>query len=131
MSVLRSRSLRSAANRQSYFDERTFATEDALAIGNAHCDNPDWARASLSFLRSGGFKLSHNVPRLHKPTLLIWGRQDRILPPAKAVLRFQQELPPGVLKGVHYVENCGHVPHLEKPEEVAQVIADFVDGDHA
>jgi len=37
--------------------------------------------------------------------------------------QFLEELPNGQLQ---WIEECGHVPHLEKPEETAAVIASFL-----
>lgn len=128
--LLRNRLVRSLGNKQLFNDPTTFATDLALEIASAHChENPDWERASLSFLRSGGFKISHNVPRIQQPTLILWGRKDRIIPPEKCLARFQRELAPGVLRGVRYIEDSGHVPHLERPELVAEAIREFAVSD--
>jgi pimeloyl-ACP methyl ester carboxylesterase len=63
-------------------------------------------------------------PQLRVPTLLIWGRQDRIVP-----LRFGQrlagELPMAQLT---IMEDCGHIPHEEKPEESYEIFREFLEG---
>lgn len=52
------------------------------------------------------------------PTLVLWGRQDRILHPLSALL-FDAEIPQSEL---HLFDRCGHAPHLEYPDEVAALI---------
>lgn len=54
--------------------------------------------------------------------LVLWGRQDRILPPSTAQ-QFADALPAAT---VTYLENSGHSGHLEEPEATAAAILDFV-----
>jgi pimeloyl-ACP methyl ester carboxylesterase len=61
---------------------------------------------------------------LQPPVLVLWGRQDRILPPATAQ-QFADALPDAT---VTYLENSGHSGHLEEPEAAAAAILDFVGG---
>ena len=67
--------------------------------------------------------MSELVPKIKQSTLVIWGAEDKILDPSTA-LRFQESLPVNTIK---IIENCGHVPHLEKPEITAQEILKFLD----
>jgi pimeloyl-ACP methyl ester carboxylesterase len=70
-------------------------------------------------------------PHLHKwlhridvPTLLVWGAQDRLFPKDYAFA--YQRLIPGSKAVI--VPECGHVPHLEKPEVFVSELAGFIDG---
>ena len=56
------------------------------------------------------------------PALIVWGRQDRIVPALNA-LRFEADLPAAKL---HLFDDCGHVPHLEYPGETAAAIRDWI-----
>lgn len=40
-----------------------------------------WADASLQYMGSGGFAVSKKVPNIDTETLILWGRQDKILDP--------------------------------------------------
>jgi pimeloyl-ACP methyl ester carboxylesterase len=56
------------------------------------------------------------------PTLLIWGQQDRVVPPTVGV-RLNM-----TIANSHYmvVENCGHIPQEECPEAILEPIAKFL-----
>lgn len=56
------------------------------------------------------------------PTLVVWGRQDRIIP--LEVCRLYQ----GAIKGAaaRVLDRCGHLPEMEKPEEFVRVVLDFL-----
>ena len=77
--VLKSVPLRNSANLMSYFDPKTYATEDALNVGRLHCLREGWSNALVSFMLSGGFSPSAKVPKIEVPSLILWGRQDNIL----------------------------------------------------
>lgn len=56
------------------------------------------------------------------PTLIIWGKQDKIIP-LKAGELLDQAIPNSTLK---VIDRCGHVPQEEKPEETVPLILDFL-----
>lgn len=120
--VLKSVPLRSSANTMSYYDADTFATDDALKVGRMHCLRDGWEDALVSFMLSGGFSPSQKVAQIEAPSLVLWGRQDGILEKEFAQ-RFLDTLPDASLQ---WIEECGHVPHLEQPEETARVISEFL-----
>jgi pimeloyl-ACP methyl ester carboxylesterase len=83
-------------------------------------------RAILSTLRNkmlDGFpKVYEQLGRLNTAILLLWGRSDKTLP-------IQQSGP--LLKLMpnaefHIIENCGHIPHYERPEIVNPTLVDFL-----
>jgi pimeloyl-ACP methyl ester carboxylesterase len=120
--VLKSTPLRMFANYIAYKD-KAFATWDAMLIGRLHCLLDTWEDTSVAFLLSGGFIMSEKVAEVNKETLVIWGRNDEILEPSTA-FKFQEILPQ--CKDLRWIEECGHVPHLEKPQETAQAILNFL-----
>jgi pimeloyl-ACP methyl ester carboxylesterase len=71
---------------------------------------------------------SHTLPTLlhgiATPTLLVWGREDRIMP-LDACRLYQR-----AIKGatVRVLDRCGHMPEMEKPEEFVQAVLDFLRG---
>jgi pimeloyl-ACP methyl ester carboxylesterase len=58
------------------------------------------------------------------PTLLVWGAGDAIVPPAYAE-DFRALLPNA---RVELIEAAGHLPMLERPERLAEVVEGFLEG---
>ncbi|KAL3776594.1 hypothetical protein ACHAW5_009459 [Stephanodiscus triporus] len=103
--VLKSEPLRSSANRMSYYDVESYATEDALRVGRLHVGERG---AQLSCER--GFRPGEKVPAIGVPTkeyakMFVNGHARR---------------------DVALDRECGHVPHLEQLETTARHIADFL-----
>jgi len=66
--------------------------------------------------------LPYLLPRVQAPTLIVWGREDRIAPLECGEL-YRQALKNSRLE---VFDRCGHYPHLEKPEEFAQLVSKFL-----
>jgi pimeloyl-ACP methyl ester carboxylesterase len=62
------------------------------------------------------------VGKLKKPTLLIWGKNDATVP-FKNSTEILKAIPHSEF---HPIENCGHIPHYEKPEIVNKVLLEFL-----
>ena len=62
------------------------------------------------------------LDRIRLPTLVLWGDEDRLLPFA-GVAEWVARLPNARL---HVVRACGHMPIIERPEEVVAEIARHV-----
>jgi pimeloyl-ACP methyl ester carboxylesterase len=65
--------------------------------------------------------LHRRVHRVAAPTLLLWGKDDRLVPPVYAD-EFTRRIPGARLQTV---EGAGHAPHLEHPEAVARMVREF------
>jgi pimeloyl-ACP methyl ester carboxylesterase len=62
--------------------------------------------------------------RIKLPALVVWGDDDKIMPPAFAAL-WQQRLPEARLV---MVEGSGHLPHVEHADAVAGQVVEFIGG---
>jgi len=56
------------------------------------------------------------------PTLLVWGREDTIIP-LSACRLYQQAIPGATAK---ILDRCGHMPELEQPDAFVNVALDFL-----
>jgi pimeloyl-ACP methyl ester carboxylesterase len=56
------------------------------------------------------------------PALIVWGRQDRLVPVSGAA-RIAEAVD---AVGIRIIENCGHSPQLERPEEFLEAVAPFL-----
>jgi pimeloyl-ACP methyl ester carboxylesterase len=85
-----------------------------LEIASLHLRSPGWARSLAAFARSGGFA-GCGDPLPPQPLAVLWGADDRILrPPQKrATLALVGE------ERLQTLERCGHLPHIDQPEAVA------------
>jgi len=83
-------------------------------------------RAILSSIRNGmlaGFShIYQTLGKMNKPTLLFWGRNDVTVPfdHSRALC---EAMPHAQF---HVIENCGHIPHYERPAEVNPILLEFL-----
>jgi 4,5:9,10-diseco-3-hydroxy-5,9,17-trioxoandrosta-1(10),2-diene-4-oate hydrolase len=90
---------------------------------------PGAAEAFLATVRTGlslrgqRVDFSRRLGELRQPTLLIWGRQDPIIPVAHAIAA-QRAIPNARLR---IFEECGHMPVWEYPDDFVQTVLDFLD----
>ncbi len=68
--------------------------------------------------------LPHLLGGVATPTLVVWGRDDRIVP-RECGERYAKALPRARLE---VVEGAGHFVEMEKPHELARLIVEFVNG---
>ena len=61
--------------------------------------------------------------RIALPTLVVWGGNDKVLPPAYAAA-WQKRIPGAQLVTI---ADCGHMPHVEQPAAFAAALETFYD----
>ncbi len=80
-------------------------------------------RTALETARSAGNPtITAALQGVRTPTLLIGARQDRIMPPAGTPVAAR--LIPGAR--LEWIEQCGHLPMIERPEEYQRLLGDFL-----
>jgi pimeloyl-ACP methyl ester carboxylesterase len=67
-------------------------------------------------------KLDRWLHRIDRPTHIIWGKDDRVIPPEYADAL--QKLIPGSTTAT--LPNCGHLAHLEQPQMFADQVSQFI-----
>jgi pimeloyl-ACP methyl ester carboxylesterase len=69
---------------------------------------------------------SHTLPALLRgiatPTLVVWGREDRIIP-LDVCQRYARTIPGATAR---VLDGCGHLPEMEQPEAFVRVVLDFL-----
>lgn len=65
-------------------------------------------------------RLERWLCRLRTPTLIVWGREDKIIP-VRYADAFEKAIPNAKLK---MIENAGHLPHVERRSDVSTAIKD-------
>jgi pimeloyl-ACP methyl ester carboxylesterase len=76
---------------------------------------------SESILRREDF-LDGRLALIKQPTLVLWGREDGVLPLSDGQ-RFQKEIPGAQLL---VFEQCGHVPQVEKALDFNAAVSKFL-----
>lgn len=118
---LRRPGVRRSVSLKAYADPG-FVTPDAELCAALHLNHPRWQDALIAFTKSGGYNfLTHQIAHLSQPTLILWGDSDKILGTADAA-KFAAAIANSQLI---WISDCGHVPHLEKPQETADAILKF------
>src|SRR5499433_2254587 len=68
-------------------------------------------------------RLAHFLPRVTNRTLIIWGREDRVVP-VECGEQYRRLLPAATLT---VLERCGHLPPIEQPDHFARLVTDFLE----
>jgi pimeloyl-ACP methyl ester carboxylesterase len=106
------------------FHDGSLVTPEWVESIRALVNRRSYALRLLQISRSA--KREQIEPRLGEircPTLLLWGREDRITPP-EVGLRFLGNLPRAEIR---FIANCGHAPMLEQPAVFAEHLTEFLD----
>jgi len=110
------------------FADRAMVTPERIATALKIAAQPDFVAVYLEIARAlGGLRgvapgwrsaLLPRVAELGKPTLLVWGDRDHILPVSH--LAAARAAFPGAQW--HLFERTGHMPQIERPAEFAQLV---------
>ncbi len=109
-------------------------TDELVELYYQLCKLPGAQRSFLSTLRVGvNFSgqrprfvrpIVDNLDKITCPTLIIWGKQDRVIPVAHAQIA-KNGIPNAEL---HILDPCGHEPHFERPNDFNRLVLDFLAG---
>lgn len=111
--------------KMAYYDPKKI-TEEQIAAYAAPIASPGGKHA---LLETGKQIIPPNIDELvakykdiNVPTLIIWGKQDKIIDPIVGTL-LDQAIPNSTLK---WIDQCGHVPQEEMPEATIPLVLDFL-----
>ncbi|WP_299528758.1 alpha/beta hydrolase [uncultured Lutibacter sp.] len=66
--------------------------------------------------------MAKDLPDMHIPACIIWGKNDTVTPPEVAV-DFEKLLPDAKL---YWIDKCGHTPMMEHPEEFNKILENWL-----
>lgn len=120
---LRHPKVRQKISKSAYYNP-ALASLDAELCAALHLKMTGWQAALIAFTKSGGYRsFQDQLSQVDKHTLILWGESDKILG-TKDAKKFEAAIAHSTLI---WIENCGHVPHLEQPQITAQHILNFAD----
>jgi pimeloyl-ACP methyl ester carboxylesterase len=73
-----------------------------------------------------GYKYRDRLPEIEAPTLIVWGRNDILIPAGDA---HEYERLIGANAHAVIFEDTGHLPMLERPSRFNKLLADFIAGE--
>ncbi len=111
---LKQKFVRKSLCRQAFADPDNNVGPPEEQIASLHLSVPGWGRSLAAFARSGGLaNLGQPLP--NQPLKVIWGKKDRIL------TKDQKKESIDLLGNrLEELEDCGHLPHIDIPSEVAK-----------
>ncbi len=75
----------------------------------------------LDAMIRGDDVLDDRLQAINRPTLVLWGRDDKLIP-LNFGERFHQEIANSRFR---IIDNCGHMPQVERPDEFAKAVLQF------
>jgi len=111
--------------RMCHYDKKKVTSEDVAAYAGPIA-SPGGRHALLQTAKQcippNADELLAKVKTITVPTFILWGREDRIIP-LKVGELLHQAIPNSTLE---IIEQCGHVPQEEKPDETIARISRFL-----
>lgn len=105
------------------FYDPAVATKELVDEVFALVNDKSKAIRSISLAKSAiRHNMAHELPKIHVPVCLIWGKNDNITPPEVAE-EFHKKLPDSNL---YWIDKCGHAPMMERPEEFNQILSQWL-----
>jgi len=123
--LLPSRLIAERVLRMAYYDPNKI-TEEQIASYAAPLSKPGARHALLETAQQlvppNFDELVAKYKDIKVPTLIIWGRQDKLIP-LKVGELLDRDIPNSTLK---VIDECGHAPQEEKPDETIGLVVDFL-----
>ena len=112
---------------ESVFYDTSWLTEDALRkifTDKLSVHDGYTVRSLLASAAAGTERLDDRMAKIKTPTLVVWGKQDKLLPIASG------ERYAAGIAGAKLVsfDKCGHVPPIEKTDEFVAAVSAFLAG---
>jgi 2-hydroxy-6-oxonona-2,4-dienedioate hydrolase len=104
---------------QDVFYDPAIATKEIVDDVYATVNDRNKLIKTLAIAKSAiRHNMSKDLPNMHTPTCIIWGKNDAVTPPEVAEV-FQELLPDSDL---FWIDKCGHAAMMEHPIEFNQIL---------
>ena len=70
-----------------------------------------------------GYDIRDRLEEIEDPTLIVWGRNDRVVP-VPAALSYKRRI--GDNAELHIFDETGHVPQMERPVRFNRLLSEFL-----
>ena len=105
-----------------FYDPETVTEEYVMEIFETLKSIPKTLRIVAIAKSAQRNNMAHDIPRINTSTLLIWGLNDTITPPAVAH-EFNKLIPNSKLR---FIDKCCHAPMMERPNEFNVILEEYL-----
>ena len=105
-----------------FHDKRFYQDIDAIFKQRVTAGDSYTVGEFLDSMVRGDDVLDNRLRMINRPTLVIWGRDDKLIPLSLGE-RFHKEIANSRLQ---IIDNCGHLPQLECPTEFSSAVLQFL-----
>jgi pimeloyl-ACP methyl ester carboxylesterase len=99
-----------------FYEDVDLALKQRVTAGDNYTINQ-----LLDSIIRGEDVLDGRLGAIHKPTLIVWGREDKLIP-LNFAERFHKEITGSRLE---VIDNCGHMPHVECADKFNHALLRF------
>lgn len=107
---------------ETFYDPKTATKELVDEIFGQVSDRNSAFRIILTAKSAIRHNVGDKLNQITVPTLIIWGKQDKVTPPFVAE-KFHDLLPNSEL---HFIDRCGHAAMMEVPEKFNEILSEFL-----
>ena len=104
-----------------FHDKRFYQDVDAAFKERVTAGDSYTVAQVLDSMIRGDDALDNKLQTLKQPTLVLWGREDKLIPLSFGE-QFHREI---VNSRLRIIDNCGHMPQLECPNEFSAAVLKF------
>ena len=104
-----------------FHDKRFYQDVDAAFKERVTAGDSYTVAQVLDSMIRGDDALDNKLQTLKQPTLVLWGREDKLIPLSFGE-QFHREI---VDSRLRIIDNCGHMPQLECPNEFSAAVLKF------
>ena len=105
-----------------FYDKKLVTEPIVRQVFADHLRNNDGYTIQRALAGFGSQFVDARLGALHAPTLVVWGREDEMIPVASG-----EQLRDGIAGArLIVLPRCGHLPQVEKPAEFTQAMVEFL-----
>jgi proline iminopeptidase len=117
---MRRRRLRNAAFQGVFYDPNGLRREMLWENFVPAMQSPGYFDAMSNLF---GYDIRDRLEEIGVPTLIVWGRNDRVVP-VPAALSYKKRI--GENAELVIFDHCGHVPQIERPVRFNRLLEEFL-----
>ena len=108
---------------EAVFYDPTIATKEIVDEVYDTVNNRNKLIKTLAIAKSAiRHNMAKDLPKMHTPTCILWGKQDSVTPPEVAV-DFEKLLPDSDL---FWIDKCGHAAMMEQPDIFNELLLEWL-----